>query len=47
MLPDVPYKGAANGKGPRMTEVRRDSEVVIYRIGPGIYHLREAESGGR
>ncbi|HXE09639.1 MAG TPA: family 78 glycoside hydrolase catalytic domain [Acidobacteriaceae bacterium] len=46
MLPDVPYKGAVNGKGPQMTEVRRNDKVVVYRIGPGIYHLREAESGG-
>jgi hypothetical protein len=44
MRPDFLHKGAANGKGPRMTEVRRDSEVVVYRIGMGTYHLREAEA---
>jgi len=40
----VPHQGAANGKGPRMTEVRRDSDVVVYRVGAGTYHLREEEA---
>jgi hypothetical protein len=29
--------------GPQYHELRRDDQVVVYRVGPGSYHLREAE----
>jgi len=29
--------------GPQYHELRRDDRVVVYQVGPGIYHLREAE----
>jgi hypothetical protein len=33
----------AKAGGPRLTEVRRDAEVVVYRATAGFYHFREAE----
>jgi hypothetical protein len=47
----VPVKMATNdltGKpekagGPRLTEMRRDGDVVVYRATAGFYHFREAE----
>jgi alpha-L-rhamnosidase len=39
---DLTGKPAKAG-GPRLTEVRRDAEVVVYRATAGFYHFREAE----
>jgi hypothetical protein len=47
----LPVKMAANNLteksaktgGPRLTEVRRDDRVVVYRATTGLYHFREAE----
>jgi alpha-L-rhamnosidase len=45
----LPVKMAPNAedqekRGPQLQEVRRDDAVVVYRVGAGIYHFREAES---
>jgi hypothetical protein len=45
----LPVKMAPNAedqekRGPRLQEVRRDEAVVVYRVGAGMYHFREAES---
>ena len=32
-----------DGGGPHYHELRRDDEVVVYQVGAGSYHLREAE----
>ena len=39
---DLTRKPAKAG-GPRLTEVRRDDAVVVYRATAGFYHFREAE----
>lgn len=39
---DLTGKPAKAG-GPRLTEVRRDNDVVVYRATAGVYHFREAE----
>jgi len=39
---DLTGKPAKTG-GPRLAEVRRDDEVVVYRATAGFYHFREAE----
>ncbi|MGA1983387.1 MAG: family 78 glycoside hydrolase catalytic domain [Acidobacteriaceae bacterium] len=43
MTPSAPENGLPKGKGPQLTEVRRDGEVVVYRATAGLYHFREAE----
>jgi hypothetical protein len=35
--------GKDQGSGPQYHELRRDDQVVVYQVGPGSYHLREAE----
>ena len=43
MTPSAPENGLPKGKGPQLTEVRRDGEVVVYRATAGLFHFREAE----
>jgi hypothetical protein len=43
MTPSSPENELPKGKGPQLTEVRRDGEVVVYRATAGLYHFREAE----
>jgi hypothetical protein len=43
MTPSPPENGLPKGKGPQLTEIRRDDEEVVYRATAGLYHFREAE----
>jgi hypothetical protein len=43
MVADISQIHKVKGKGPELTETRRDDEVVVYRAAAGIYHFREAE----
>ena len=43
MTPSAPENGLPKGRGPQLTEMRRDGEVVVYRATMGLYHFREAE----
>jgi hypothetical protein len=43
MTPSAPENGLPKGRGPQLTEMRRDGEVVVYRATRGLYHFREAE----
>jgi alpha-L-rhamnosidase len=43
MVADVSAIHGVKGKGPELTETRRDDAVVVYRATGGIYHFREAE----
>jgi alpha-L-rhamnosidase len=43
MVADISAIHAVKGKGPELTETRRDGEVVVYRATAGLYHFREAE----
>jgi alpha-L-rhamnosidase len=43
MVADTSQIHSVKGKGPGLTETRRDDEVVVYRAAAGIYHFREAE----
>jgi alpha-L-rhamnosidase len=43
MTPSAPENGLPTGKGPHLTEVRRDGAVVVYRAAAGLFHFREAE----
>jgi len=45
MVADISELSSAKGRGPRLEEVRRDDEVVVYKASAGIYHFREAETG--
>ncbi len=45
----LPVKMAPNTenqqkRGPQLQELRRDDAAVVYRVGAGLYHFREAES---
>ena len=42
MVADISGIHQVKGRGPELTEVRRDDEVVVYRATAGIYHFREA-----
>ena len=42
MTPSAPENGLPKGRGPQLTEMRRDGEVVVYRATMGLYHFREA-----
>jgi len=44
MVADISGIHAVKGKGPKLDEVRRDDEVVVYRAAAGLYHFREAEA---
>jgi hypothetical protein len=43
MAPSSPENALPAGKGPQLTEVRRDAEVIVYRATAGLFHFREAE----
>lgn len=43
MVADISKIRQVKGKGPELTEVRRDGSVVVYRAMGGLYHFREAE----
>jgi hypothetical protein len=43
MVADISQIHKVRGKGPELTETRRDDEVVVYRAAAGIYHFRQAE----
>ncbi len=45
MVADISELSSAKGRGPRLQEIRRDDEVVVYKASGGIYHFREAEAG--
>jgi len=43
MTPSARENGLPKGRGPQLTEVRRDGDVVVYRATAGLFHFREAE----
>jgi hypothetical protein len=43
MTPSAPENALSKGRGPQLTETRRDGEVVEYRATAGLYHFREEE----
>lgn len=43
MAPSSPENAVPAGKGPQLTEVRRDEQVIVYRATAGVFHFREAE----
>jgi hypothetical protein len=43
MAPSSPENALPASKGPQLTEVRRDDQVVVYRATAGLFHFREAE----
>jgi alpha-L-rhamnosidase len=45
MVADISDLSSAKGRGPRLQEIRRDDEVVVYKASAGIFHFREAETG--
>jgi hypothetical protein len=45
MVADISELSSAKGSGPRLQEIRRDDDVVVYKASAGIYHFREAETG--
>jgi hypothetical protein len=44
MAPSSPENALPSGKGPQLTEMRRDGKEIVYRATAGVFHLREAES---
>jgi len=44
MVPSAPANALPEGRGPQLTETRRDDVVVVYRATAGMFHFREAES---
>ena len=43
MAPSSPENALPAGKGPQLTELRRDEQVIVYRATAGLFHFREAE----
>ena len=43
MAPSSPENALPQGRGPQLTEVRRDERVIVYRATAGLFHFREAE----
>lgn len=43
MAPSSPENALSQGRGPQLTEVRRDERVIVYRATAGLFHFREAE----
>lgn len=44
MAPSSPENALPAGKGPQLTEVRRDDTTIVYRATAGLFHFREADS---
>jgi len=43
LAPSSPENALPAGRGPQLTELRRDEQVIVYRATAGIFHFREAE----
>jgi hypothetical protein len=43
MAPSSPENALPGGRGPQLTELRRDEQSIVYRASAGLFHFREAE----